>query len=243
MKLIKLSAIESTNDFLKELSKTETLENFTTVTATNQTNGKGQMGAVWISESGKNIIMSTLIKNILKNTEQVFQLNVLISISIIEVLEEINIPNLAIKWPNDIMSDTKKIAGILIENRFKSDTNIESIIGIGLNVNQKDFYSLPGASSLTILMNKEFDLDLLLKKIISKIKANCKLINTISTDKIWTIYLSYLFKKDELISFEDVNRNIFSGKITGVSKTGKLEVILQDNSIKLFGIKEIQLLY
>lgn len=243
MQLIKLSAIDSTNDFLKELSKQDVLENFTTVVAENQTNGKGQMGAVWVSESGKNLIMSTLVKDVLKNADQVFHLNVAISISIIQVLEALNIPNLAVKWPNDIMSDTKKIAGILIENRFKSDTTIESVVGIGLNVNQKDFTSFPKASSLILLMDKEYGIEQLLDAIILKIKQNCELINSNSSKKLWSQYYNYLFKKDIEIPFEDSDKNLFFGTILGVTSEGKLEVMIQDMTIKTFGIKEIQMQY
>ena len=243
MQVIKLSAIDSTNDFLKELSKNQTLENFTTVVAENQTKGKGQMGAVWVSEKGKNLIMSTLVKDVLKNADEVFHLNVAISISIIQVLSVLKVPNLAIKWPNDIMSDTKKVAGILIENRFKSDTSVESIVGIGMNVNQKDFHSFPNASSLALIMDKEFELESLLQKITSAIIKNCEFISNNTTDTLWEIYFDYLFKKDQLMPFEDSDKNSFNGTILGVSTNGKLEVMLQDKTIKAFGIKEIQLLY
>lgn len=243
MQLIKLSAIDSTNDFLKELSKLDVLENFTTVITEKQTNGRGQMGAVWVSEVGKNLIMSILVKEVVKNAEKIFHLNVAIAVSIIEVLAELNLPNLAIKWPNDILSDEKKVAGILIENRFKSDTTIESIVGIGLNVNQIDFSSFPKASSLALLMKKEYEIELLLEAIVLKTKQNCELINSNSSEKLWDKYYSYLFKKDIEMPFEDANKIHFSGTILGVTPDGKLEVILEDKTIKTFGIKEIKMQY
>lgn len=243
MQLIKLSAIDSTNDFLKELSKQDVLENFTTVIAETQTNGRGQMGAVWVSESGNNLIMSVLVKDVIKNADEVFHLNVAVAVSIITVLEELNLPNLAIKWPNDILSDEKKVAGILIENRFKSDTTIESIVGIGLNVNQKDFTSFPKASSLTLLMKKEYEIEQLLEAIVLKIKQNCELINSNSSEKLWNQYYHYLFKKDIEMPFEDANKYCFLGTILGVTPEGKLEILLQDKTIKTFGIKEIQMQY
>ncbi len=243
MQLIKLSAIDSTNDFLKELSKNEMLENFTTVVAENQTKGKGQMGAVWVSEIGKNLIMSMLIRDVIKNAEEVFHLNVAISVSIISVLETLQLPNLAIKWPNDILSDEKKVAGILIENRFKSDGTIESIVGIGLNVNQKDFTSFPKASSLALLTKKEYDMEQLLDAVVLKIKQNSESINSNSSVELWNKYYNYLFKKDIEMSFEDADKNSFLGTILGVTPEGKLEVIFQDKMIKTFGIKEIQMKY
>lgn len=242
MQLIKLSAIDSTNDFLKELSKNEALENFTTVTTEQQTKGKGQMGSTWVTESGKNLIMSILIKDVISKTDQVFHLNRAVSVAIIQVLETLQLPNLAIKWPNDIMSENKKIAGILIENRFKSDTSIESVVGIGLNVNQKNFSLLPNASSLALISNKEFEIDFLLAQIVKKIKENCMFIINNSIEKNSQLYLDYLFKKDIIMSFEDKNKNTFSGTIVGVTNEGKLEVMLDDKSIQSYGIKEITML-
>jgi BirA family biotin operon repressor/biotin-[acetyl-CoA-carboxylase] ligase len=104
MKLIKLDAIDSTNDFLKSMSSQDEQENFTVVTAENQTKGKGQMGAVWKSETGKNLIMSVLVKDFLFDNEKVFNLNIIVSLSVLEVLKSLNIPDLCIKWPNDIMA-------------------------------------------------------------------------------------------------------------------------------------------
>ena len=121
MRLVKLDAIDSTNDFLKDLVRQQNVENFTVVTAENQTKGKGQMGAVWNSEIGKNLIMSVLIKDFLFNSKDVFNLNIAVSLAVIKSLERLEIPNLSIKWPNDIMSGDKKIGGILIENSFKSN--------------------------------------------------------------------------------------------------------------------------
>src|SRR4051812_26319982 len=120
MNRIKLDAIGSTNDFLKELSAAESVENYTVVTAENQTKGKGQMGSQWDSEVGKNLIMSVLVKEFIQDASRIFNLNIVFSVAVIDVLKAVEIPKLTIKWPNDIMSDNKKIGGILIENNFKS---------------------------------------------------------------------------------------------------------------------------
>ena len=87
------------------------------------------------------------------------------------------------------MSDSKKIGGILIENSFKSNTKIESVVGIGLNVNQIDFSELPNASSLSNIMKRDFNLDDLIASIYQQIKENCKLISSNKTDILWENYL------------------------------------------------------
>lgn len=246
MKLIKLDAIDSTNDFLKALSNQDELENFTVVTAKNQTKGKGQMGARWESESDKNLIMSVLVKYFLFNNEQIFNLSLVISLSVIKVLKLYNITELAIKWPNDIMSGNKKIGGILIENTIKSDGKIVSVVGLGLNVNQTNFNDLPNASSLKSISGIEFDKETLLIFIIDEIQKTIESWSN-NTTVFWEEYYSCLFRKGLPTVFKNNNfetsQQNFMGIIQGVSSTGKIQILLEDDSVSEFDIKEIQMLY
>jgi BirA family transcriptional regulator, biotin operon repressor / biotin---[acetyl-CoA-carboxylase] ligase len=242
MKLIKLDAIDSTNEFLKGLSSNQILDNYTVVTAENQTKGKGQMGSVWNSEPSKNLVMSVLVKDFVTNSTQVFDINIAFSLSVIQVLETFNIPELSIKWPNDIMSYNKKIGGILIENSIKSDGKIQSIVGFGLNVNQMNFENLPKASSLALICNTTFYKEDILLKIIAKLQENIKFWSQ-NSDKWWIEFSNKLFKKGIPMPFEGQNKQNFMGIIQGVSPIGKLEIMLEDNSVATFDIKEIQMLY
>ena len=242
MKLIKLDAIDSTNDFLKALSSQDELENFTTVTAENQTKGKGQVGGVWKTQAGKNLTMSVLVKDFLFSNEEVFNLSVLVSLSVAEVLKSLNIPDICIKWPNDILSYNKKLVGILIENTLKSDGRIVSVVGIGINVNQTDFDELPNASSLAVISGKTFDKEELAILIVEKLKEKIQSWNT-SAQIFWEDYFNFLFKKGIPTAFRDNNNQDFMGIIQGVSPFGKLQVLLEDDSVAEFEIKEVKMLY
>ena len=242
MKLIKLDAIDSTNEFLKSLTSKQELENFTVVTAENQTKGKGQMGAVWRSEVGKNLIMSVLVRDFLLRNEEVFNLNIIISLSVIKTLEELNIPDLSIKWPNDIMSYNKKLGGILIENTLKSDGSIVSVVGLGLNINQINFQNLPNATSLAVISDAEFNKEELVILIVKKIKEKILLWKEHS-DLFWEEYFNKLFRKGIPMPFKNLDNQNFMGIIQGVSSIGKLQVLLEDDSVSEFEIKEIQMLY
>ena len=242
MKLIKLDAIDSTNEFLKGLSNNQIVENFTVVTAENQTKGKGQMGAVWNSEPSKNLIMSVLVSNFVTNSIQIFDINIAVSVAVIQVLKDFDIPELSIKWPNDIMSYSKKIGGILIENSIKSDGSINSIVGLGLNVNQTHFENLPKASSLSLICNSTFNKEEILLKIIEKLEQNIQNWNQ-NSNLFWSDYTNTLFKKGIPMPFEDQKKLNFMGIIQGVSSIGKLEILLENDSIAEFDIKEIQMLY
>ncbi len=242
MKLIKLDAIDSTNEFLKGLSNKEDLENFTVVTAENQTKGKGQMGAVWNSEVGKNLIMSVLVKDFLSEINEIFNLNIAVATAVITALKKQNIPNLSIKWPNDILSANKKIGGILIENSIKSDGTILSIVGLGLNVNQTNFEGLPKASSLAVVMEHELNKEELLSAIVTQLEANVEKSKQNPTS-LRQQFVDLLFKKGEPMPFTNQKEEKFMGIIQGISPVGRLQVLLEDDSVAEFDIKEIQMLY
>lgn len=242
MTLIKLGAIGSTNDYLKELSGRQVVENFTTVTAENQMKGRGQMGSHWNSETGKNLIMSILIKDFLCDIQKIFELNILVSVAVIDTLAELNVPRLSLKWPNDIMSDDKKIGGVLIENSIKSDGSIQSVVGLGLNVNQVDFENLPKATSLAKICHTEFDREVLLFAIVEKIK-NFAARWSKTSETLWDSYVNMLFKKGIPMPFEDAYANQFMGIITGITSYGKLEILRENGLLSDFDNKEIKMLY
>ncbi|MEE9408639.1 MAG: biotin--[acetyl-CoA-carboxylase] ligase [Polaribacter sp.] len=243
MKIIKLDAIDSTNSFLKELGKNSVLENFTVAVTSNQTNGRGQQQNTWASKPFKNLTFSvfTRFKNL--GIHQKKHLNFAISLGIFDAISTENLPKLSIKWPNDILSENKKLCGILIENSIKGSKINSSVIGIGLNVNQIEFPDhIKSVSSLKKETEKEYDLDPLLSKIISKIKERITLLNDKQFQHLENDYLNVLYKKNIPTMFKDSNNVLFMGMISGVSKEGRLQITLEDDLIKEFDIKEVAIL-
>lgn len=243
MKLIKLNAIDSTNTFLKQLATSEVVENFTVVSSEHQTNGKGQRGSEWLIESGKNLTFSVLYAKNPNLQINLFTLNVIVALSVVEGLQKVSSKEFKIKWPNDILSENKKIAGILIENSIKSHTEVQSIIGIGINVNQENFENLPQASSLCLLEQQFFDKDLVLKNVVNQLENNLEQLNQLSETHFWEKYHNYLFKKNIVSTFEGLNGKRFVGKIIKVTSEGKLKVQLENDSEIDFDIKEVKMLY
>ena len=243
MRIIKLDAIDSTNHFLKALSVQESCENFTVVSTESQTEGKGQRGSDWASEVGKNLTFSVFYNQNIEGITSLFTLNILVAISVVDVLKSVSNLNFVIKWPNDILAENKKIGGILIENTFKNSKEVQSIIGIGLNVNQSQFENLPQASSLYQLENKIFDRETLLISIVNRLEFNLNQIKVLGETHFWNAYHQILFKKDVVSTFESVAGNRFVGKIQEVTQEGKLAVLLEDDTIRFFDVKEIKMLY
>ena len=243
MRIIKLDAIDSTNHFLKALSAQENCENFTVVSTESQTEGKGQRGSGWVSESGKNLTFSVLYNQKVDGITSLFNLNIMVALSVVEALKLISNLNFVIKWPNDILAENKKIGGILIENTFKNSSEVQSIIGIGLNVNQSQFENLPQASSLFLLENKIFDRETMLISIVNQLEFNLKQLPVLGETHFWDAYHKILFKKEVVSAFESVAGNRFVGKIQEVTQEGKLAVLLEDDSVQFFDVKEVKMLY
>lgn len=242
MHIVKLNAIDSTNSFLKDMMSKQDVADYTVVVAEYQTNGRGQMGASWVSGKGKNLTFSLFKDLSIHDVEFPFYISMAISLAILKALKSLNIPDLHIKWPNDILSANKKICGILIENVIKNKLN-STIIGIGINVNQTEFQDLPMASSLKNVTGVSYDLDEILLHIIKYTKEYSMLLQKGEYDTVKSEYEANLFRKNKPSTFKSAEGVLFSGFINGVTKYGKLLIVLEDEIVKKFDLKEITLLY
>ncbi len=243
MHIIKLNAIDSTNSYLRELASKKPLEDFTVVITKHQTKGRGQIGAVWNSEKGKNLTCSVFKRNYCVSIDDQFYISMVTSLAIVKTLQLFQVPKLVVKWPNDILSEQKKICGILIENVIKHQDIEGSIIGIGLNVNQTHFQNLPFASSLKNLTGTLFDVEELLVGIIEQLKYYFNKLEQGKHDFIKRAYEALLFRRLKPSTFKDAEGNLFSGIIQGVNNNGTLQILLEDDIVREFELKEIKLLY
>lgn len=143
--LIQLNQTDSTNIHLTQLAQDNNLPEGTVVNAAFQTHGKGQRNNSWEAEKGMNITFSVLYKPHFLPLSKHFLLSKAISLGVFDYLNCI-CAEVKVKWPNDIYVGNKKIAGILIENSIKGNNIYQSVIGIGININQSNFSTLNATS-------------------------------------------------------------------------------------------------
>ena len=228
MKLIKLNAIDSTNEYIKK-NKDVFYENELCVFTFNQTNGNGQRGNKWISEPGQNICISFLFRDLNINIKDQFKLNMLVSLKIIKILRNFKINNLKIKWPNDILADNKKICGILIESFFKKNRVKDAVIGFGINVNQFDFGAVKNATSFFLIKKTFQDLFPMSKAIIKEFSDfNYEVINK-TTSELKFKYLKSLYGLNIYNKF-NVSEDIINAKIVDIRAEGQL--VLEIDGVK-----------
>ena len=203
-----------------------------------QTQGKGQRGNVWLSESGKNLLSSFVFKPDNLSVENQIALTWATSLSLLETLRKFNIEAL-IKWPNDIFVGGKKIAGILIENQLQGSKISCSIIGVGLNINQTFFEDL-NATSLFLETNQQVEPRTFLNLLAHEMNEQFELIYSSNFEFLKSEYEANLFQMNELRSYED-EFGEFVGKIIGTTNEGKI-LIEKSNAIQSYGLKEVAFL-
>lgn len=243
MRIIKVNAIDSTNSFVRKFYEGNNDFEPVCVRAISQTAGRGQRGSNWLAKAGENLTFSILYPQNKLNISRHFLLSATVSLAVLEVLEELKIPDLKVKWPNDILSAKLKLGGILIENIVKTEGIVASVIGIGINVNQIDFHDLPHAGSLKSIMKMEYDLDTLLENLVNRIETELEQLPFKESTEILENYAKRMFRLNVVSAFVSKDGDKFNGIIRGVTTEGKLNLEIEDAVFKTYDLKEIQLLY
>lgn len=222
------------------LSKIKPIEG-TAILTYNQTEGRGQLGAKWLSEPEKNICVSFIYYPDFIAVHKQFIISKAFALALRELVESIIHIPVYIKWPNDIIVNHNKIGGILINNAIQGDKLVNSIIGIGLNVNQTSFPTEAGkATSIKMISNEDTDLaDLVIRLKDAFTKYYQKLINR-EWYEIDQLYLQYLYGLNTHLQFIGEDGKVFEGSIAGIEENGCLLVKTIEGQ-KSFSIKQIKL--
>lgn len=220
MKTIHFETIDSTNTYLKE--NYEELDNFTFVSADFQSAGRGRNNRNWKSEKGENLLFSLLIKD----KALIDKFSSLSVISAFSIIKALNLEHLSIKWPNDIYYKDSKLCGILLEAVTRNEIEC-LIIGIGLNVNQREFVGeyKRTPTSLYQITNQTQDMKIIKDKIFNqlyndfmKVKEGYDFYNDIK---------EYDYLKDRGV-YAEINNEVKQIKVLGIDSDYSLKV-LQDN--------------
>ena len=243
LQIDKLHTIDSTNDYIKSMIKEKNLEKDKVVWALEQTKGKGQMGTSWSSNKGENLTFSVFRKIKSLHIDEQFYAVMAASLAVKNVLGKLLIKKVRVKWPNDILSDKKKICGILIESVIKKRKLDAMIIGIGLNVNQMEWDNLKRVTSIKNEIGIHFYLEEVLTMLLQQFHHYVDLLLNKEFEVIKADYEKFLFRNKKPSTFKRKDESLFTGIIQGVTQSGKLILLEEDEIINEYDLKEIQLLF
>ena len=261
--IIWLESIDSTNEECRR--RISDIDNLSVVAALSQTSGRGQRGNVWLSEAGQNLTFSIVLKFPAKGLKaemepmlayDQFVLSEITSLAIVDLLADFGI-EAKIKWPNDIYVGDRKICGMLIENSLRGEWIQHSIIGIGLNINQRNFdVTLPNPTSMVLCSEfscasggqvasdsvPHYELQELLEEFMHIFRGYMDRYCHIrgGYGRLRHMYLSHLWHKDEpAVFFDNSSSSGFTGKIRGLSDVGYLLIETNEGELKEFAFKEV----
>jgi BirA family biotin operon repressor/biotin-[acetyl-CoA-carboxylase] ligase len=214
-------------------------EEGTVVLACFQEKGRGQRGNSWESEKGKNLLASIILFPGFLGAEKQFVVSKIVCLALYDFLIS-EIPDVSIKWPNDLYIGNKKIAGILIENGVKGRNIYSSVLGIGLNLNQENFISgAPNPVSLKQITGENYDINDVAGKVASLVFKWYEKLKEGNFEYIDSMYLDRLFRKNVWGVFKKGNVG-FEAKIIGIGEFGQLILEERNGNISEFMFKEVE---
>ncbi len=233
--IIHLPTVDSTHNYIANLVRLKEINHGTAILADEQTHGRGQRGTTWQSQSGQNLITSIFLEFNHFPVHKQVSINHWVTVSLINLLKSVNV-EAKIKWPNDIYVQNRKVCGVLVENTISSSGIKHALVGIGLNVNQVSF-DFVKASSLRLLMNREFDVKELFDRLLIEMNSLYPLLLE-QRFYLKTLFLEHLWKLNQSVEFNWKGSKTV-GIIRGTDDFGLLQMEIEGN-IHLFQLKEIE---
>jgi BirA family biotin operon repressor/biotin-[acetyl-CoA-carboxylase] ligase len=238
---IKLDAIDSTNNYAMNLVKEGWTKNLACIWARDQFQGKGQRGNTWLSEAGKNLTCSIIFFPESLDAAHNFYISMAVCLAAKKFLQA-SCQNVQIKWPNDLYLADKKTGGILIENTLEKENIRSSIIGVGINLNQKEFSAdIPNPTSVLLNSGKELDIEKSVLALYSSIIESLKKLDLGLFNEIKHSYLQNLYGLGVQLSFRDLQGE-FKGIIQGVEDTGELVIKDPEGKQRKYAFKEVEMI-
>ncbi|MFM8432016.1 MAG: biotin--[acetyl-CoA-carboxylase] ligase [Bacteroidota bacterium] len=241
-KRMHFTSVDSTNTRLGQILKENELLEGASLTADFQSLGRGQQGAVWHSDSGMNLLVSYLLFPVMLNAQEGYALNLLASLAVSEAVATLIHHEVHIKWPNDIFVADRKLAGLLIETVLQGDLVRQAIVGIGLNVNQKEFPAeLQDPVSLSLLSGKNHSIDNVFEILSLEMERWYHELKKSGIGPLIEKYENRLYRKGSRATYQD-ERGVFEGEITGIDKNGRLMLIDSDGIEKRYDVRTLRYL-
>lgn len=240
LSVIWLDEVDSTNS--EALAAADGSDGMSVVAAVRQISGRGRRGSRWLSSPGMNLTFSLVVRYGRDGVPPVaardqFAISEAASLAVADYLAGNGI-EAKVKWPNDIYVNDRKICGILIENSLSGSSVSRSVIGIGLDVNQKDFPpEIPNPTSMSLLTGNEYDLRAELPRLLENLCASLRRLGTQHEEFCGRLYL-----KDVISEYSDLTCGglSFRGRIRGVSPVGMLLIEKEEGELKEFAFNEIK---
>jgi len=234
-----IAETDSTNLELVRMAPTPATNQMIVAWADYQRAGRGQKGASWESEKGKNLLFSVMLWPEDVEVCNQFVLSEAMSLAICETLCEYN-PDFKIKWPNDIYYKEQKLSGTIIETTLRGHMVGRCILGVGINLNQTCFQSdAPNPISLCQIVGHEVDPESVLQSVLKHFAANCQLLNNGQYTDIQQRYHQLMMRREGLFAYRD-KEGLFEASLVEIEANGQLVLRDTEDKLRRYMFKEVK---
>ncbi len=239
-RITRFDRLDSTSNYVAKQVDLGLYAEGTVILSHFQTEGRGQRGSIWQSEAGENLTFSFAVDVEFLPLHQQFLIAKAVSLGIHDFLRHHLELSVAIKWPNDVLVGHQKIAGMLIE--LKGTNPKMAVIGIGLNINQRQFSSSVKATSLALEKNASINLSEALDELLEALNHRWYQLTNGHLDLIRKEYCEKLFGYKSWVAFRETGRS-FQGLIQDVDDQGVMVVRSRQGGSNAYHVKEVQIIY
>lgn len=226
----------STNDEARK----ECYDHLDAIWSEYQTSGRGQRGHSWHSAEGENVTFSVVLKPTFLPVVEQFLLSEVVALALVDTMAEYGI-ECRIKWTNDLYAGDSKLAGVLIEHQLSTEGFVRTIVGIGLNINQREFPAdLPNPTSMALLRSLSFDRREVLERYMANLEAWYGRLLEGNKSAIEERYRELMYHLDEQHIYALASGEKFRAIIRGVRPSGELRLEHEDGTIREYAFKEVE---
>jgi biotin--[acetyl-coA-carboxylase] ligase len=206
-----------------------------------QTRGHGQVGTLWESDCGENLMFTFVYRpKDVRATEQ-FYLSEIACLAVAQTLDAY-VEGVSVKWPNDVYVGEKKICGMLLNHQLKGAMVESTMVGIGINVNQSQFVSdAPNPISLQQLLGHRIDTEAVLESFVRHFETLYMWWIRGEKTRLRNLYQQRLFRREgQHLYLDSATGEVFSATIEQVAPTGLLTLRDSAGALRTFDFKAIQ---
>ena len=241
---IHLPEVDSTNSFLRRdsssLFRSFPACDLFVVTADMQSAGRGQRGSVWQSAVGENLLLSILLRPSAVKASRSFSLSVVAALALKKCVARYGI-DAFLKWPNDLYFNNAKLAGILLEADYEGANLSQAIVGIGLNVNQKEFASMErNPVSMSLIQGVDYSVNEVGQVLVDEFLKLYDVLLQGGDDALFNEYEELLMGRHATMLYRD-SVGLFEATVHGVEKDGRIRLLRGDGEISYYSFKEVQM--
>lgn len=232
--------VDSTNNLAKALA-IEDCPQWTVVTCDRQTKGRGRLGRQWIQSEKDGLYMSVVLRPELMPVQSPM-LTLITGISLCQAINELTGLNPKIKWPNDIVINDKKVCGILTEMNAVADKINFVVVGIGVNLNQKDFPNeiKEIATSFYMENKKNYRRKTVICCIINKLRENYNIFCNYGFGRLRDYYIDNCINLNRYVCAK-INNQVVEGIAVDITCNGEIVIKTADNKLVTVASGEVSL--